>query len=214
MASSLFNRGRRTKLRNKPKKLDKDRIITKIIPNVIGEAENECSPSSSVYNDNKINYYNFHDKGPFYVHVEGDHIDAIKIGEILTKANIHGIVGINKINKKNVKIQTVDGNSANKILKCNKFETNYKVFIPDFYIKSTGVIRGIPTDMDINDMKNYSKCHRGNEQIIVDNFERIQRWNKDEKKTRTNQKCEGHIQMPTLTKRNGRILHKSQSGSF
>lgn len=174
------NIGRRAKFKSAPKR--------RLIDNTIEAEGAECSAVDSInFNNDKepengAPTYGTHDKGPYYVHVESETIEPIKVGVLLTKQNFKDIVDVKIIGKGKLKILTLEKKTSNKIVKWSESVTGLNAYIPDFYLKTYGIIRGLATDVDIDEMTQYAKCERGHEKILVENMERIHKWNREEKK--------------------------------
>lgn len=122
--------------------------------------------------------YDKHDRRPYYVHISGENLNRIKIGNIINKNKINNIIETKKVNKNCIKIRTIDKIAGNKLVKMT-WEDSVKAFIPDYYQRTYGVINGIPLDMSEEEILMETVCERGQENII-EKIERINRWNTKE----------------------------------
>lgn len=176
------DKGRRAKFKQTPKKVFidaaiKQQIKTKDLTNNKQDTE-ENLIDLDMSNTEKVRLaYDLYDKGPFFVHVEGEKpVHPIKIADLLRKKNIRGITDVKKINKNCVKISTIDAKSANKIID-SRFDEDISAYIPQFYISSTGIIRGVPIDTDLTDVTNYINYERQRGGIRINKMERMKYWN-------------------------------------
>lgn len=157
---------------NKKPKIDK--IIDTEMESI---NENAINNNSDKNEDNKIKYIRT-DKGPFFVIVEKQDMNLYKLSKELKTINIINIVNIEIINKRKAKILFKTWYDANKIIN-NEFlmKNEYSCFIPEMYVNTVGVIRGLPLDITIDDIRLNHEC---TEQLI--HAERITRWNASEKR--------------------------------
>lgn len=81
--------------------------------------------------------------------MEQESLNEIKTGKILRDINIKSIIDIAKTGKNKVTINLKDWKEANRILRnptLNKLH-NFKSYIPNIFIKRTGIIFDVPEDL-------------------------------------------------------------------
>lgn len=125
------------------------------------------------HNPKNENRYTALDLGPFQVILEKEQINELKTGLSITKAGIKNIIEIKKIGKNRIKITLNDYKMANNILNnqtINKIE-KYNSFIPNMYIETVGIIKGVDTDIELDDIINHTESS-----LKINRIERITKW--------------------------------------
>lgn len=124
----------------------------------------------------KVNTYQPSDKGPFIIIMEKEGISDIQTGKRLNELNIKNVINIKKTAKNKLKVQILDGKTANKILK-NPTLSNIdqiKSYLPSSVITTTGVVRNIDISMSIEEIIENCTC-----ECKITNVERMSRWDAD-----------------------------------
>lgn len=120
--------------------------------------------------------YKHTDKGPYNILITKNNIDSYEIALKISKYRIKGINNINQVSRNTIRVNLKDYNSANKLINMNDYEDfkEFKMFIPNDYISTHGIIRNIPTYITIDEIKN---------NIVSDSpvieVERMNFWNKE-----------------------------------
>lgn len=122
------------------------------------------------------NKYLTSDKGPFFVVMEKEGINVINIGKSLNKFNVRDILDLRPRGKNRVRILFKTATAANNFMnmKINQNDKSTKIYIPNMYIQSIGVISSVPTDISDEELQNniLAEC-----KIIK--IERITRWDRE-----------------------------------
>lgn len=95
----------------------------------------------------------------------------------MSKYKIKDITDISKINRNKVRITLLNFANANKIVKiCGiKDLETYKFTIPLNYVHTEGIIKGVPTYLQIEDLPQHIQSD-----IPIQKIERLTYWNKDQ----------------------------------
>lgn len=119
------------------------------------------------------------DKGPdFHIFLEKENINEISIGVLLKRLNFKNITELKKINRNRIKLTLNNKNEANKILNNQTMLKLHQIksFIPKSLIISTGIVRDVPTDLSLQELKDSCRVPNG---IAVSNIERMTYWNRE-----------------------------------
>lgn len=115
--------------------------------------------------------YKHSDRGPFNKIIEN--IRAVEIAIKLNKFKVKNINSIILPTKNKVRVNCNDGNGANQKIKLNQFQDfkEFKIYIPNSFVHSYGVLRNIPVDFDVKLLKQVLKLDA---EIV--NVERMSYW--------------------------------------
>lgn len=106
--------------------------------------------------------YSVNDGGPFLIHVSrietepssGTTLNPIKFGQAMLNARVQNISrdGVKKIGRNRVSVEFTSAEAANSflsdpLLRANKFEA----VIPTFNVTRMGIVRGVPTDLALDE---------------------------------------------------------------
>lgn len=106
--------------------------------------------------------YTANDIAPYVVHVQRDSTDAgatfhpISFGNFLKKNNIQNICNgsIKKIGRNRITVAFTSYMAANSFITNNKLvDFKLKAFIPSYNITRMGLVRGVPADWDLDEIK-------------------------------------------------------------
>lgn len=115
--------------------------------------------------------YNRTDKGPFHVIVEKQDLNLYKLSKEL-KLNRIDVELLDQINKRKAKLTFKIWHEANKLIDNELLKKNeYKCFIPEMYVHTVGVVRGLPIDITKEEIIENYQCS----ELLV-SVERITRW--------------------------------------
>ena len=94
------------------------------------------------------------DLGPYRVVIKNENttnnfIDAMRIGQILTKSEINNITSIRKQTRSSVTVTFSNSEEANKLVNNEELKNKYKIFIPKSFIYVFGYIKGIDMEMEM-----------------------------------------------------------------
>lgn len=109
--------------------------------------------------------------------MEAEKLNEISVGKLLLKLNIPQIKEIRKIGKDRVKVTLLCKKAANRIIS-NPNIFKIKTFIPNNYIKSTGIIKNVPLDLTEDEYYESAVVH-GN--VKINKIERMTYFDKEEK---------------------------------
>lgn len=134
--------------------------------------------------------YNRYDKGPFIVIAEKENMNVYKLSRDLKINGFMNIEEIDQINQRKSRIKFKYWYDANKMLSNELLE--YKTFVPEMFIFTVGVVRGIPLDIDTNDILMNSNI---NSLVKV---ERITRWIVETKTSKATETVKLTFRLTTL----------------
>lgn len=129
-----------------------------------------------------INTYTEKDKGPFYVMMERENINEISISKFLMSVNLNsGIKEIRKLNQNKIRVEVRAKSLANDIIKNVPLRKLQLInsYIPNQFVKTVGVVRGIPVDLTNEEIYEYMESD-----VHIDSFERLNYWDKKDQVTK------------------------------
>lgn len=121
--------------------------------------------------------YKHTDDGPYYVIAEQKLIDALWLGQTLLKTfKIKNILNLNKISKEKVRIQVKDFHNANQIIKLADFDRfkDIKFYIPKNFVFIDGIIKDIPTNIQLKEIHDELVS-----KIPIEQIERLDYWDRN-----------------------------------
>lgn len=123
--------------------------------------------------DNKIMSYQTSDKGPFIIIMEKEGISDIQTGKRLNELNFQNILNIKKTARNKLKVQTLDGKTANRIMKNQDLINVDKIksYLPNSIITTVGVVKNIDLSMSTEEILQNCSCD-----CKILNIERMTRW--------------------------------------
>lgn len=126
----------------------------------------------------QIETYTVHDKAPFYIMMEKKDINEIEISKYLIKVKITGIEEIRKLSKFKLRVKVKSRDSANDILNNKVLRSMQKInsYIPSQFVKTVGIVRGVPLDVTNEEIEEYLESP-----VPVESYERLSYWDKDSK---------------------------------
>lgn len=139
--------------------------------------------------------YNRYDKGPFIVIVDKKDLNQYKLSRDLKLNNIKAEV-IDQFNKRKAKLIFKLWHEANKLINNELLNNDYKCFIPEMYVHTVGIIRGLPLDITTREIENNYSC---SENLVK--AERMTKWNFEKKQSE-------EIEMVKLTFRSRELPEK------
>lgn len=123
----------------------------------------------------KFNKYNQNDKGPFVVFARKENAKEITLARDLKNAGITNIQNIFKINDNLLKIIFKESSNANKAIDFQSI-LKHELFIPDMYTTTYGIVKGIETDIHIDEIKQNIRS-----EVAITSVERIMSYDRTKK---------------------------------
>lgn len=138
-----------------------------------GNSSKSVSDSSKMA-DNEL--YKHTDKGPYYVIGEHKDIDEFELCELFMQFKMKDIANVNKITKDKVRILTKSYTAANSIIKLGNFSAlkKYKLFIPNNFVFTDGIVRDIPLHYEEDHLMDIIKC-----KVPIVSITRLNFWNRE-----------------------------------
>lgn len=120
--------------------------------------------------------YEAGDKAPFLVTLQQPRINELSVSKIMFTLNlVSGVTEIKKVAANRVRVVCKDMISANKIIECPNFKQhNINAFIPNEHIKTVGIIKNVPLDFSLDEIREYIQCD-----ATIESIERMTFWDKD-----------------------------------
>lgn len=153
----------------------KTQILAKI-DSILPDKNNENMTQSEIASQNKPTgsklKYNRYDKGPYIIITEKRDINVYKLSKDLKTIGITNVMEIDQINKRKARISFNYWYDANKMIENDCLvQKEYSSFIPEMFVYTVGVVRGIPLDISIKDITDNHECS-----LALVKVERITRW--------------------------------------
>lgn len=144
------------------------------------KTNSQTSSSNITFNSpNKIkpiSLYTDADQAPFFVFMDKPNLNEFDVAKLLSKAKIEGIIEIRKLNRNRIRVQTKSKISANAILQHAPLRSLQQIncFIPNQYVKSIGIVRGVSTDLSNDEISEFMESS-----VPIESFERLNYWDKE-----------------------------------
>lgn len=108
---------------------------------------------------------------------EDKNLSKMQLSEILKRKEVKHIYDIKKIAKNKMCLYFNNYESANNFLKMGLKDCDLDTFVPAFYLTKIGVIRGIPTNMKMNDL--FDEILENENVMKLERLNRIEKQNND-----------------------------------
>lgn len=157
---------------------------------------NNNLPNTNI-NYDQITIKNFvrSDKGPYYLMVIKEKINIVEIGKELKNKRLK-FENIIHVGKNRVRIELKEYSDANKIINHDEMKTKYKIYIPQMYVVTIGVIKGVPTNMQNDEIL---KSIESDANILK--IERMKAWDSEKKSEYVTESIKIHFRSNTLPNR-------------
>lgn len=125
----------------------------------------------------KTEKYERNDKGPFVVIIEKKNINSFIIGREMKKNNYENIINISQISKNKIRVENKYWYECNKMIEDIRLKNEgFLISIPQMYLYTYGIARGIPLDFDNKEIEeNLDK----NTQVVE--FQRLTKYDENKK---------------------------------
>lgn len=117
--------------------------------------------------------YTEHDRAPFFVILEKDDINEINVSRYLIKEGIDEIEEVRKLGRNRVRVKAANTTAANAVLTNDTIKSTHQInaFIPNQFVRTIGIVRGVPLDMTIAELaESYSST------VPIESLERLTYW--------------------------------------
>lgn len=142
-------------------------------------AYNNPSTANSTLHMQAQNTYTLQDRAPFYVVFKKEKICDILVTRMLMSCGFDGIVQTRTLSSNTVRVEFKSRETANKVA-CSDVINNehlYKTVIPNDFVKTVGIVRGVPTCVTDDEISMHIKS-----KVPVDSFERMHYWDQNDKR--------------------------------
>lgn len=123
--------------------------------------------------------YTMQDKAPYYIIMKKENINDILAAKTLMSNKIDGVVAIRTLTQNTIRVQCKSREVANQLVCSSAINAEYKCFIPNGFVKSVGVIRGVPLEVTEEDFDQFLESP-----TPVETVERINYWDRAENRAK------------------------------